>query len=165
MIKRQLAHLKKAKLASVEHFKKQKLEHQTHDTERFRINDNQVRTSDTYDTDDTNDTDDTKEVEEEGKTWFWHESANESESDTEDEDGGYSDPEGEESRTEKETPLLKQPKEIHWDKKREDNLQGFYGKGSLATLKKKKNAAKELKKEALKSYNIGTFWQCNCNLG
>lgn len=80
MTKRQLAHLKKARFASVEHFKKQKLEHQTHDTEQLCINDNQVRTNDTYDTDDTNDTDDTKEVEEEGKTWFWHESANESES-------------------------------------------------------------------------------------
>ena len=167
MTKCQLAHLKKARLASVEHFKKQKLEHQTRDTEQLRINDNQVRTSDTYDTDDTNDTDDTEEIEEEGKTWFWHESANESESDTEDEDGGYPDPEpeGEESRTEEEAPPLKRPKEIHWDKKGEDNLRGFYEKGSLATLKRKKKAAKELEKDASKSYNIGALWQRNRDLG
>ena len=69
MVKRQLAHLKKARLALVEHFKKQKLEHQTHHTKQFRI-DNQVRTSNTHDTDDMNNTKDTKEVEEEKKTWF-----------------------------------------------------------------------------------------------
>ena len=110
-----------------------------------------MTTRDTYDTDDThntNDTDDTKEVEEGGKTWFWHESANESESDTEDEDRGYSDPEGEDFRTEKETPLLKQPKEIRWDRKREDNLQGFYGERVVGNSEKeKKRAAKELKKK------------------
>ena len=89
MVKRQLAHLKKARLASVEHFKKQKLEHQTHYTVQLRIydnqvltsnthdtnntndtNDNQVLTSDAHDTNDTNDTDGTKEVDEEEETWF-----------------------------------------------------------------------------------------------
>ena len=163
MVKRQLAQLKKARLASVEHFKKQKLEDQTHHTEQLRI-DNQVRTSDTHNTDDTNDTEDTKEVEEEEETWFWHESANESESDTED-DGGYSDIEREESKTEEEAAPPKPPKKIHWDKKGEDNLRGFYGKGSLATLKRKKKAAKELEKEASKSYDIGALWQRNRNLG
>lgn len=38
---------------------------------------------------DGDNTDDIKEIEDEGETWFWHERANESESDTE--DGGYSD--------------------------------------------------------------------------
>ena len=35
----------------------------------------------------------------------------------------------------------------------------------MATLKRKKKATKELEKEASKSYNIGTLWQRNCNLG
>ena len=163
MVKCQLAHLKKARLVLVEYFKKQKLEYQIHYTEQFYI-DNQVWTSDMHDTDNTNNTEDTKEVEEEKKTWFWHQSANESESDTEN-DGGYSDIEREESKTEEEVAPSKPPKKIHWDKKREDNLWGFYGKGSLATLKRKKKAAKELEKEASKSYNISALWQRNCNLG
>ena len=42
IVKQQLAHLKKPRLASVEHFKKQKLEQtQLHDTEQLRTNDDQ----------------------------------------------------------------------------------------------------------------------------
>ena len=82
MVKRQLAHLKKARLASVEHFKKRKLERtQSLSAERLRIDDNQF---------DTSDTDGTSDIEDED-TWFWHESANDLESDTEDD--RYSDEE------------------------------------------------------------------------
>lgn len=54
--------------------------------------------------------DDIKEVEEERKTQFWYKSTNKSKLDTKNEDGGYSNPKGEESRTNEETPPLKQPK-------------------------------------------------------
>ena len=71
-IKRQLAHLKNARLASVEHFKKQKLERsQSTNTEQLRIEDDQLRTSDTSDTEDR-----------EG-VWFWNKSANKTDSDSE----------------------------------------------------------------------------------
>lgn len=63
---------------------------------------------------------------------------NESESNTKVEDKRYSDLEGEESRTEKEEFLLKQPEKIYQIKKKDDNQQKFYEKGLLATLKKKK---------------------------
>ena len=93
-IKRQLAHLKKARLASVEHFKKQKLERsQSTNTEQLRIDDDQLRTSDTSDTEDR-----------EG-FWFWNESANETDSDSEctrESDEGELDCGPEEFRTEKE---------------------------------------------------------------
>lgn len=47
---------------------------QSHSAEQLRIDDNQL---------DTSDTDGTSDIEDED-TWLWHESANESESDTED---------------------------------------------------------------------------------
>lgn len=76
MVQRQLAHLKKAGLASVEHFKKRKIERtQSHDAEQLRINADQI-----------SDTDGTSDIEEEG-TRFRHRV---SESDTEDD--GYSQP-------------------------------------------------------------------------
>lgn len=60
MVKRQLAHLKKARLASVEHLKKRKIEQsQSHCTEQLRIDDDQLRIDDeqldTSDTDGTSD--------------------------------------------------------------------------------------------------------------
>ena len=52
-------------------------------------------------------------MEKEKKISFWHKSMNESESNTKVEDKRYSDLEGEESRTEKEEFLLKQPEKIY----------------------------------------------------
>ena len=80
-IKRQLAHLKNARLASVEHFKKQKLERSQStnieqlriDDDKLRIEDDQLRASDTSDTSYTEDRED---------VWFWNESANETDSDS-----------------------------------------------------------------------------------
>lgn len=81
--------------------------------------------------------------------------------------GGYSDLKGEEPRTgvAAHTPSAKQPKGIHWDEKGENNLPGSYGKGSSATLKRKRKAAKELEMEASESYDIGALWQRNRDLG
>ena len=119
--KRRLANLKNARLASVAHFKKQKLEQtQCPNTEQPRIADNELSTSDTGDTD--ADTD-------EERTCFWNKTANESESDSEcdrysDEDGDLG-PEG--SRTEEEPPRKSDTKEIKWKKDGEGNLRGTYG--------------------------------------
>ena len=131
-IKRQLAHLKNARLASVEHFKKQKLERsQSTNTEQLRIEDDQLRTSDTSDTEDR-----------EG-VWFWNESTNETDSDSE--CSGKSDEEEldcgpEESRTEKEAILETRPGEIQWNREGEKKLRGGYGKGSRATAKRRKKS-------------------------
>ena len=101
--KRRLAQLKNVRPASVAHFKKRKLE-RISNTEQPRINDNELNTNDTGDTGDTG-----AATDEEG-TWFWNQSANELESDSECD--GYSDSEGdsgpeaegEGSKTEKEAP-------------------------------------------------------------
>ena len=133
--KRRLAQLQNARLASVTYFKKRKLE-QTHRpyTEQPRIDDNELSTNDTGDTGDTN-----ADKDEEG-TWFWNQSANELESDSE--CNGYSNEEGdlgpEGSRTEEEAPPQKRAKEIKWNKEGEGNLRGVYGQGSVATLYRKK---------------------------
>lgn len=107
--KRRLAHLKNARLTSVAHFRKQKLEQtQRLNTEQPCIDDNELSTSDTGDTD--ADTD-------EG-IWLWNKSANGSKSDSECSE--YSDEEmdlgPERSRTEEEAPLQKQPTQIKWNK-------------------------------------------------
>lgn len=178
--KRRLAHLKSARLASVEHFKKKKLEHihepSESDTEqpqqpcephqprqpRTRICDNQLSTNDTNNTDDTED---------EGKdkgTWFWNESANESESYSECD--GYSDEEGSDlefasEHMDKEDIPLGQSQGIRWNDEGEKNLRGSYGKGSRATSFRKKKASKEWKEEGHKSYNIAALWQRSRDLG
>lgn len=155
MTKRQLAHLRKARLASVEHFKRQEFEHQTHDTEQIRIDGNQVRTSNTHDSDYT------KDVEDKGETWFWNESANESESDTE--DGGYSDLDGEESRAEGAAPPQNNQKEYVGIRKEKITVEGFMERGRWP-LKEENKAAIELEK-ASKSYNITALWQHNRDTG
>lgn len=137
-IKRQLAHLKNARLASVEHFKKQKLARsQSTNTEQLRIDDDQLRASDT-------------EVRE--GVWFWNKSANETDSDSEcserpDEeelDGGPGELDGGpwESRTEKEAVTETQVGKIKWNREGEKKLRGGYGKGSRATTEKRKRSQK-----------------------
>lgn len=84
MSKRRLAHLKKARLASVEYFKRKKLEREKHDTEHLCIDDDQAGAIDTHHADNPNDTVDMKEVENEGETRFWNEGASELESDMKD---------------------------------------------------------------------------------
>ena len=86
--KRRLVQLKNARLASVAHFKKRKLE-RILNTEQPRIDDNELNANDTGDTSNTGDTG--AHTDEEG-TWFWNQSANELDSNSECD--GYSDSEG-----------------------------------------------------------------------
>ena len=163
-IKRRLAQLKNARLASVAHFKKQKLE-RIPNTEQPRIDDNELNTNDTGDTGDTG-----ADTDEEG-TWFWNQSANELESDSECD--GYSDSEGDSgpeaegggSKTEKEALPQNRPREIKWNKKGEESLRGVYGQGSVATFYRKKKAMKKWEDEGHKLYNIQALWQRNRDLG
>lgn len=60
-------------------------------------------------------------------------------------------------RIEEKIALQKPLKEIHWNKRGENNLQGFYGNGLCVTLKRKKNVTKTLKKKAFKCCNIGAL--------
>lgn len=103
-IKRQLTHLKIARLASDEHFKNQRLERsQSTNTEQLGIDADQLRTSNTSNTED-------RIVE-----WFRNESANGTDFNSEcgeksDEEELYREPE--ESRTEKEAVSKTRSKEI-----------------------------------------------------
>lgn len=157
--KRRLEHLKKARLASVEHFKKQKLSQisPSSNREQPRIEDAQS------DTCDTNNTEDDTEDE---TTWIWNESANETEYDLE--SGGKSDeePSLDEAlpRTEEAVSMQSVPKKIIWNQEGEDRLRGSYGKGSVSTLRRRKKSAQELENEASKTYNITALWQRNRDL-
>lgn len=107
--------------------------------------------------------------------WFWNESANEINSDSDyhersDEEEWDGEPrkldgKSEESRTEKETVIETHMGIIKWNKNGENNLQGGYGKGSQATTGRKKKVVKDLEKKASKTYNIKALWQCNQDRG
>lgn len=124
-VKLQLAHLKNARLASVEHFKKQKLTRsQSTNTEQLRIDDDQLRIDD--DQLRASDTSDTSDIEDGEGVWFWNESVNETdsdldcseESDEEEWDGGPRKLDGRsgESRTEKEAVIETQVGMIKWNR-------------------------------------------------
>ncbi len=111
---------------------------------QLQLDDNKTNTSDTSDT------------ESESGTWFWHESANERDSDSEEQE--YSNVE--ESFLEEEQPshegstrLKSQPKEV---KCNEDKLRGVYGKGSLTRQRK---SIKWLELEVSKTYKFGALSQ------
>ena len=125
--------------------------------EQLCINGNQLNTSNT---------DNTSNIEDKN-TWFWPKIANDLELDMEDDrysNEKESDLGPQKPKTKEKAAPQKPPREIHWNKKGENNLQGLYGNGSQATLKKKKNVAKTLEKEASKCYNTSAFWQRNHNL-
>ena len=87
---------------------------------QLRIDDRKLSTADTTNTDDTDDT------ENESGTWFWNESANETDSDTEEEGNGNheNDLEGDESRTEEAASSEIHKVEIKWNREGEDKLRG-----------------------------------------
>lgn len=121
--------------------------------------------------DDEPNTTDTSDTEGESGTWFWNESAKESDSDTEGEgedkeedDEDESDLELEESRTEDEVSPEVPKKEIKWNRGGEDRLRGGYGNGSRSMLKRQRKSARELEKQASKTYDIRALWQRNHDL-
>lgn len=158
IVNQQLVHLKIGRLALVEPFKKRKLEQtQSLSAEQLCIDDNPL---------DTSNIDNTSNIEDED-TYFSHKSANDLESNTEDDvysNEKESDLGPQIPRTEEEAVLQKSLREKHWNKRGEDNLWGFYGNSSRITLKRKRKVAKTLEKKTSK-YNISAFWQCNRDLG
>ena len=103
---------KSARAASLEHFKKKRVEASLlSNSAQLRIDDNKLITADTTDT--------------EG-TWLWNESANETDSDTEEEGNGDIDEiglEGDESRTEEAVGPKVHKVKLRWNKKGQDRTQ------------------------------------------
>lgn len=121
--KRQREQQNAARAALNEVFKKRRLEARSlSKSAQPKIDDDKLSTVDTSD------------MEDESETWFWHESANETNSDTEEEGDDVA-----ESDLDLEEPRIKQAvnpdvckTEIKWNKEGEDRLRGGYGKGSKA---------------------------------
>ncbi len=143
--KRQRDQWKNARAASLQTFKKRKEESSSiQNLVQPQLDDDKVNTSDTSDT------------ESESGTLFWHESANERDSDSEEEE--YSDVEEpilEEDQPSHEgsTRLESQPKEVKWNKEKKDKLRGVYGKGVCDSNKTTKST-RELELEASKIYKF-----------
>ena len=166
--KRQREQRKNAGAASVEYFKKRRQEI-----------DNQARHHHDVNNDKPSETD----TEDEARR-FWNESANESQSDSEEEgDCGLEEDEETEKKSARDTQAgqreaekkerVEQPRTnkaaatlgLGWKAGGDNHLKGTYGNGSRATQYRKKDGAKELGKEASQSYQIGTLWQRNRDLG
>ena len=157
--KRRLTQLHSARRIAVENVKKRKLEQsQQLSIAQSRIKDSQPRTHDTSDTEDT---------EGEPGSWFWHMSANESESESEDGevDEDIFDLEDDQPMTKEAVASQGEPKEIRWNKEGENKLRGAYGKGSISSLRRQKLATQKLEKEASNTYSIKALWQRNRDLG
>ena len=143
--KRRRKQLKSARAASLEVFKKRRSEaNSLPNSAQLRVDDRELSTADTTDT------------EGESETWFWNESANETDSDTEEEGNGNheKDLEGDESRTEEAVSSEVHKVEIKWSREGQDKLCGGYGKGSKRTQMRHQKSARELEKEASKTYDI-----------
>lgn len=105
---------------------------------------------------------DTSNEEAESRTWFWNESANETDSDSEKEGSSDVDEEEleeEQSRTEQAVSPKLCKIDVKWSKEGEQNLRGWYGKGSKSSQMRRNRSIRELEKEGLKTYNIQALWQ------
>ena len=154
--KRRRNHLKAAREASVASFKKRRFEASSLSNSGQReIDDNKLSTTDTSNTSDSSDT------EGEPGTWFWNESANKSDSGSEEEgnDVDEGDLEEEHSKTERAASPEVPKKELKWNKEGESNLREGYGSGSRSSRKRQKKSAQELEKEDSKSYDSRALWQ------
>ena len=147
--------MKKARLVSVEYFKKQKLSQisPSCNTKQHCIEDVKSNICDTNNTEDET-------------TWLCHESTNETKSDLE--SGGKSDekPSLDEAlpRTKAAISMQGTQKKISWKQEGEDRLRGSYVKWSVSILRRRKKSAQELEKEVSKIYNITALWQHNHDL-
>ena len=154
-LKRQRQHLKAARTASIESFKNRKLEASSlPKSAQPQIDDDKLSTDDTSDT------------EGESGIWFWNESANEIDSDSEEEgELDEKDWEEEQSSTQQDVSCISSKVEIKWNKEGEQNLRGGYGKGSKRTQMRHNKSVRDLEKEASKTYNIEALWQRSRDLG
>ena len=159
--KRQREQLSTARAASVEFFKKRRQEASSvHNLlQQPSVHNDKPNTIDTSPAD-TSD-------EEEIATWFWNESADETDSDEEEED--VEDVDGKnlegQSKTEQAISHKASQVELKWKKEGENNLCGGYGKGLKRTQMRHNKLAQDLEKEASKIYNIQAIWQQSRDLG
>ena len=89
--------------------------------------------------------------------WFWNQSANETESDSKEEDGGKVDEkylEQGQSRTEQAVSIKLQRLKYDGIKRENRTFVGGYGNGSKRTQMRNNKSAQELVKEASMTYNI-----------
>ena len=153
--KRQRTQRNAARVASVEVFKKRRLEASPLlNSEQLNTDDDRLSTIDT--SDDESDS---------AETWFWNESANETDSDSEEEGCNNVDEKDlgeEQSRMEQ---AVSPKVELKWNRKREQTLCGGYGKGSRSIQMLHNISARELRKEASQIYNIQGLWQQSKDLG
>lgn len=149
--KRQREHWKKARAASVQSFKKRRLEASSlPNSAQLLIEDDKLSKSDTVDT------------EAEFGALFGNEGLNEGNHASEEwghPDAEEPNSEGGQSRTEGAVKLENRPKEIKWNREGGTKLRGGYGKGSRSTLKRQKKSSRELELEASKIYKLGALWQ------
>ena len=163
--KRWLQHLKVARAASAQSFKKRKVEAcSIPDPAELEI-DGKLSTIDTIDTSDT---------ESQSGVWYWNESANESDSDSEVESDSDSEVEKDKEKEEDveepdreiEQPRIETPKMVlEWNQEGENKLRGGYGKGSQSTTTRKNKSVRQSGKQALESYSLGALWQGGIDLG
>lgn len=148
--KRQLAHLKKARAASVQALKKRKLEASSLANSAQLLIDDKLNKSDAVDT------------EAEFRAMSRNEGLNRG--DHPSQEGEYHNVEepdfqGVQSISEGATELECRPKEMKWSKEGENKLRGVYGKGSRSTRKRQKKSARELELGASNTYKLGALWQ------
>ena len=136
-----LNQLKSARALAVKACKRRKFEASLFVNSQPEIEDDKLNAADTSDT------------EVESGTWFWNDSANESDLDTEEgEDGDENESELEVKESRAVSPKVR--KEIKWNNEGKNKLCGVYGIGSRATSKKQQKFAFELDKQAKQTYDI-----------
>ena len=144
--KRQREHWKAARAASVQSFKKEKVEiNQSFNSRQPRAEDNTPITTDTSDT------------ESESGTWFWNECANETDSDSEAEEdnvdlGGKKKEQALSLEIEAASPTDRKL-EIRWTPRGDKHLRGGYGNGSKSSRNRHKQS--DRKKRAAR---VGNIW-------
>lgn len=150
--KRKLEQLKKARAASVQSFKKRKLEASSlPNSAQLLIDDDKPNTSDTIDT------------EAEFGAPVGNEGVNEGYEASEERGHYHAEELGFEARTEGAAKLESCPKEIKWNREGGTKLRGVYGKGSRSTRKRQKKSARELELGASKTYKLGVLWQAHAD--
>lgn len=132
-----------ARAASIESFKKRRLEASSlSNLAQLHVDNNKLSTTDT------------SNEEAESRTWLWNESANETDSDSEEESSSDVDEEEleeEQSRTKQAVSPKLCKIEVKWSKEGEQNLRGGYGKDSKSSQMRRNRSIRELEKEGLKT--------------
>ena len=145
--KRQRAQRNAARAASIQTFKKRRLEASSPlNSEQLNTDDDKLSTIDTTDNDGDS-----------AETWYWNESANETDSDSEEESCNNVDEEDleeEQSKMEQAVSPKNTKVDLKWNRKGQQIFCGGYGKGSRSIQMLHNKSAQEFKKEASHTYNI-----------